>query len=268
MKKMTYFIVMASALIAVSFCSGCGVPNRLKKEAEENRIQYEDAFRKKVEEEIGPDYTLCDVEGKIIDMGYRGLSLKPRYIVDYALKGKLEHNGEVYDIEYYWVTGKMSTNAFYPEIAKDYATDIGLDKDKIVYSELYDSESGYFIIDSNIRTAEVFFEKFSGFIWYMDIVTEEDLSDKSFEDFKPVCNENEVFGFTVSIYSSDNITNLDDFKEHHKRIGWSDPKISDEKPSLSNVPDDESDVFARYNFKHAVHISYTDQNRHGKISVF
>ena len=276
MKKIPLLFVTAFALIAVSLSCGC-VPNRVKKEAEANKIQYEDAFREKVAEELGPDYTLRDVEGRIRDFGGPVTVFSPsgrvskgsRYMADDALEGKLEHNGEVYDIEYYWLTDKMSTNALYTEIAYDYAVaGLGLDRDKILYIHLYDPESDNYIIGSDIRTAAEFFEVYGGSQWFIVIATEEDLSDKDFEDFQPVCHENEAYGFVVSIYSSDNMTNLDDFKEHYRDIRWSNPKISNQKPSLAYVPDDESDIYARYNLKKAVQISYTKENRHGNIFIY
>jgi len=264
MKKLSLLIGMAFALIVISFCSGC-VPISVKKEAEANRIRYEDAFRRKVEAELGRDYILTDVQGRIMDFGGSSM-FGSRYMADYALEGKVQHNGEVFDIEYYWLTDTMSTNALYKEIAEDYAANLGLNKDKILFIDLNDSEYRSFIIDSNIRTASELFEICSGFGWRVVIVTEEDISDKNFDDFEPRCHENEItFGITINIYSSDNITNLDDLKARYKDIRWADPDIVGHKPYVSYVPDAESDIFDRYNLKSAVYIGYPAEHRQVEI---
>lgn len=276
MKKLRFSFMMVTAVAALLFSYGC-VPNRVKKEAEANKLQYEGDFQKKVAKELGPDYTLYDVEGRIMDWeGHPyvfspdgSVSLGSRYMADNVLTGKIEHNGKVYDAQYYWQDDSMDTNAFYPAIVDDYATNLGLDKDKIIFGDLWDSESRYFIIDGEIRTASELFETYSGFGWHMDILTEEDISGMDFSDFKPQCNENEVtYGFSICIYSSDDFKNLDDFKENYKNIRWSDPKISASKPTLAYVPEEESDIFTRYNLKNAVRIGSWQEHTQFTVSQF
>lgn len=277
MKRLPSIIATAITIIAVSFSCGC-VPNSVKKEAEENKQKYEEAFRRKVEQEFGPDYTLHDIEGRILD--YNGavavfspngsVSRGSRYAADDVLLGKVDHNGETYDVQYNFLDDTIDTNAFYPEIACDYAANLGLDTDKIIYATVNDSNFENFVIDSEIRTADELFTRFKGFGWFMVIITEEDLSDRNFDDFEPQCHENEItYGFTVTIYSSDNITNLDDLKEHYKDIRWSDPIVfNNRQPYVAYVPDAESNIFDRYNLKNAVRIGYPAEHRQVEIYKF
>ncbi len=276
MKKSHLNVMMSFALVAILFSTGC-VPAKVTKLSEDNKDTYEEAFKNKVKEELGSDYTLSDIECKIIDWEKPGLVFSPdgsvskgsRYEADNALTARLfTDDSDYYEAKYYWLTDSLDTNALYPTIVDDYASKyLGLDPDKIVYRELCDTEIKSFIIDSDIRTADEFFSRFQGFGWYMTIVTEEDISNKDYSDYAALCHENEIaYGVSINIYSTDEMANLSEFKAKHHDIRWSDhPGV---KPSLDYVPEDENDIFDRYNFNNAIRISFPSRGEQVKVIQF
>ena len=257
--KISMIILLAMIITMIPFSSGCGVPRSVKKEAEENKAQYEDAFRKKVEDELGPDYKLTGVECEIIDISLYGEYRVNRYMASSSLKGKLEHGGETYDVEYYFSSGNISTDALYPIIIGDLATTLGLDKDKIVFGDFVASvDWKHEKISSNIRTFESFLKDYCGSRWFFIIVTTEDISNKKYTDLSPLLHELKMENLPVCIYSTDNMTDLEHFKKNYGKIGWSTPTMfnKSKKLELPDYMEGEKDVFTRYNFKTAARLEY------------
>lgn len=268
-RVLAFTITLALIFAMIPFSSACGVPNSVKKEAEEYKAQHEGAFRKKVEAELGPDYKLSGVECEIIDTETRGYVIDPqggaspgsRYMASPSLKGKLEHGGETYDIIYYFLTDKLSTDALYPEIIGDLATTLGLDKNKIVFGDLVGSiDYKHELIDSNIRTVKAFLDAYHGSGWFFIIVTNEDISNKeNYYDYSPLLHELKMDRpFNIEIYSSDNVTDMDHLKQNYGKISWSVPQMfnKNERLTLPDYMEGEKDVFTRYNFKNAARIEY------------
>lgn len=258
-KIVSRILVLAFILAMIPFSSACGVPRSVKKEAEENKKQYESAFRKKVEDELGPDYILSDVEGVIVDFSLHGEYRIDRYSVSPSLKGKIEHGGETYDIEYYFNTDTINTDALYPEIVADLATTLGLDRSKIVFGDLVASiEFKHVKISTEIRTVEAFLRELRGSKWYFVIVTGEDISDKQYKDLSPLLHELKMEELPVCIYSSDNMTDPEHFKANYGKISWSTPTLfnKNKKLTLPDYMEGEKDVFTRYNFKNAARIEF------------
>lgn len=262
-------LTLALIFAMIPFSSACGVPNSVKKEAEEYKAQHEGAFRKKVEAELGPDYKLSGVECEIIDTETRGYVFDPqggvspgsRYMASNSLKGKIEHGGETYDVEYYVRTDKLSTDALYPEIIGDLATTLGLDKNKIVFGDLVGSiDYKHELIDSNIRTVKAFLDAYHGSGWFFIIVTGEDISNKeTYYDYSPLLHELKMDRpFNVEIYSSDNVTDMDHLKTNYGKISWATPQMfnKNNRLTLPDYMEGEKDVFTRYNFKNAARIEY------------
>lgn len=258
-KIISKILIIAFIFAMIPFSSACGVPGRIKREAEEYKNQHEAAFRKKVEDELGPDYKLTDVEGVISDTSLRGEPRINRYVVSPSLKGKVEYNGETYDIEYYPLTDKISTDALYPEIIDDLATTLGLDKSKIIFKDLVASiEFKHVNLPSNIRTVETFLRSLHGSKWFFIIVTSEDISDKKYYDLSPLLYELKMEELPVEIYSSDNVTDLDHLKKNYGKIAWRTATTfnKNKRLELPDYMEGEKDVFTRYNFKNAARINY------------
>lgn len=251
MKKISLYAMFAIVLTATLFSFGC-VPKKVKKEAEDIKEQYEDDFYKKVSEELGEDYELFDINLKIDQFGGYGLHPLTEYEVGNWLDGKVKHNGEVYDVEYVYGSNILRTNAYYPEIIDDFATKLGLDATQITYREMHESEGDSFCTDTKYHTADEFFKDHKGFIWIVNIVTKEDISDIEFFDYTPICEENKSYPIIVDIYSTDNMTNLDHFKEYEGNIRiWSDGTATVREES-----EETQDIFELYNFNEAVSIRY------------
>ncbi len=262
-------LVLALLLAMIPFSTSCGVPGSLKKEAEENKNEYEGVFRNKVAKDLGPDYILHDVEGVISDSGFGSrtyifspdgsVSRGSRYDVSPSLKGKIDYNGETYDAEYYFKTDTMYTDAVYPEIIGDLAATMGLDKTKIIYGDLVASiDFEHVMMDSDIRTAGAFLRDFCGSNWYFVIVTTEDISNIEYYDYSPLLHELETDFLLVNIYSTDNMTDMEHFKENYGSIRWSTPQMfnKNKRLELSAAIEGETDVFTRYNFKNAARVEY------------
>ena len=246
MKKISVYSILTLFFALILFSYGC-VPQKVKKRADSNKKQYEDAFIKKVEEEMGKDYVLSDVEGYIYWSNWD--FQWPGYETDNSLVGKIEHDGEIYDARYYFDEDLLYTDAYYREIIEDFANTIGLDKTKISCGYCRSSDEKKPMLNSNIRTAEKMFKQYKHLGWFFYIVTEEDISDIKYFDYSAFCEKNEIeYGITIYIYSTDNMTSPEHFEENYYMItGWQNENAH---PVVGYGPDGEKkDVFDMYNLK-------------------
>lgn len=254
-KLLTVFI---PAMLIFSY--GC-VPGRVKKQANANKKQYEGAFIQKVENEYGPGYTLSDIEGEIYwdNWDFRVI---PGYEAGDSLTGKLEHNGEIYDIEYNFMADTLRTNANHREIIDDLANTMGLDSSKITYGCFFDPYDVQPMLNSDIHTVDEVLKEYAGLHnlrFY--IVTEEDVSELEFFDYSPfLARVADIFleyDFSVYIFSSDDFTDLEHFKENCNKIGpWYDGK----KHPEVEYNGESKDVFDIYNLQGLTRVFYSKES--------
>ena len=253
MKRFRVGLLMTFVLAALILSSGC-VPGKVKRQAESNKKQYEEAFRQKVKKDYGKDYALTEVEGYVY-WEHWDLQI-PGYVADSSLTGKLTHAGETYDARYYFMDDKMTTDANNQEIIEDLAYVIGLDPTKVVYGAIVNGYEDQIMFDSGTHTVDrVLKDHGTASSWDFYIATTENYTRDKFFDYTVFMDRIAMnTDFRVHIFIADDFDNFDHLKEHWTEAGlWSDENVQPQV--LFNG--EYKDVGDVYNLKRLTMINYS-----------
>ena len=170
------------------FLTGC-VPDNVKTEAEANKNDHENEFIQIVETELGPDYSLSDVEDYIC-IRVSDYSLFRDYTASSQLVGTIDHNGNTYDAMYDYDKGILYSDVFKDEIIDSLAETLGMDKSKIIYGCIINHDERDFptlfpVENRNIEDMLASYNKGQYVEFYL--VTSENVYGYDFEDYKKLC---------------------------------------------------------------------------------
>ena len=127
MKKIPAIFSAALILCMIPCLFGCAY-TEAKKEARAFKNNHEQDFVQAVENELGSDYILSNVQGEI--ESYGGF-FPEGYNVRTFLTGTVKHDGKNYNAAYDVNTFTLTTDAFAGEIEESLIESLGLDPSKV-----------------------------------------------------------------------------------------------------------------------------------------
>lgn len=254
-KKSVVFLLVLFAL------AGC-TPAEVKKQAKDNKTKHENEFVQIVETELGPDYSVSNVQGYIRSY-VSDYSFFPDYSATSQLVGEIDHNGQKYNAMYDFDEGELYSDIFSAEIIDSLAILLGMDTSKILYGCIinHNKRDFPFLFPVSNRTFEDMLVSYKGGNVELYIVTSEDVYGLDFEDYKNIC-ELKQSELNVYILSSDDFKNLDHFKKNYYGI-----IDTGEKHPVVYYENESKDVYEVYNLKGFVHLDDGFDNKIGDIEV-
>ncbi|MBR4579790.1 MAG: hypothetical protein IKO32_00995 [Lachnospiraceae bacterium] len=245
MKKIPAIFSAALILCMIPCLFGCAY-TEAKKEARAFKNNHEQDFVQAVENELGSDYKLSDVQGEIESYG----ELFPEgYNVRTFLTGTVKHDGKNYNAAYDVNTFTLTTDAFAGEIEESLIESLGLDPSKVQCLIGDETRDHLYEYPASAHTIEEALNSPRKIRYY--IVTSEDLENIDYSKYASACKKTGNL-YEVHILASDDFTNMKVFKKRY----WDITITEDRYPSMYYNGSDTG-IFGVYNLKEFVYIDKT-----------
>ena len=266
--------VILLGIILVFMLTGCTERNKDESQVEAREAEklYEQDFIDAVEDAYG-DVNLRDIECPVsssVDDAFQRI-----YHASDYLAGKMTYNGKTYEVKYLFEKGTVISSVSAPEVLDSWLDSLPIDKSQIIQAEMFGSGFGDVAEFSAgvITIQEAAADIKAGHNPYgnvdLKILTSEDISGLTGADFDSYVMSFRDCGalpFQVSIFSSDDFTELDYLKVHLSKVeacrSWSEhPKIEWENKLR--------DIYDVFNFNNTLSLDSSSYEKGGyDIRIF